>query len=275
MTNRESKPAIAYCDENRYDAAQDKQSGRLKNVVRERGKKKIKDRDLVSNRSVKNIKRGGQAEGDKNVIVRHDQRISNRDGYLNHDRVKMGKQAREIESHNNLSAVAFRVEQTDLEEEDCAESMSLMSDLSEDHCQPTKGAPTTKHLITGQSLNSRIKSMHSILGANESSSSHPHGLLRCPNKRGSVAYLADSLQYKVVARLNASKHFAQAYRENRHLMDENREAFVDQLISRRSFCGRQKVEFANFKGAEEAGKKAREVYRGKESGWRQERREEP
>ena len=46
-------------------------------------------------------------------------------------------------------------------------------------------------------------------------------------------------------------------------MENNKEEFYDQIIRRRSFYGKKKVEFANFKGAEDAKVKTKEFLRGR------------
>ena len=46
-------------------------------------------------------------------------------------------------------------------------------------------------------------------------------------------------------------------------MEDNKEEFYDQIIRRRSFYGKKRVEFANFGGAEDATVKTKEFLRGR------------
>ena len=89
------------------------------------------------------------------------------------------------------------------------------------------------------------------------------GILRKRGKKQSVAYISSQSQHKIFNQLSLKKRFNEDYKEHKKIMEENKEEFYDHIIRRRSFCGKKKVEFANFKGAEEATTKNKEYLRGR------------
>ena len=56
--------------------------------------------------------------------------------------------------------------------------------------------------------------------------------------------------FKPLGRLNL-REFSHQYKEQKDYFESNKEEFVDQIIRRRSFFTKRRVEFANYKEAEE------------------------
>ncbi len=83
--------------------------------------------------------------------------------------------------------------------------------------------------------------MHDIPDQEGSSKNFVNGLIRRNAKKHSIAYISDRLKSKSINRLNLKNRFADTFKENKDFMNTNREAFMDQIIRRRSFYGKKKV----------------------------------
>lgn len=76
-----------------------------------------------------------------------------------------------------------------------------------------------------------------------------------------MAYIRSDIMSRPLAKLQHKK-FLEAYQEQKEYFESNKEEFVDQLVRRRSFFSKRRVEFATFKEAEEVSEKLRDLMRG-------------
>ena len=78
-------------------------------------------------------------------------------------------------------------------------------------------------------------------------------------KKPSLAFiLSKDMGYKEPMKLEKKK-FSEAYRDSKNIMNQNKEEFCNQLVRRRSFCGRAKIEHATLKEAENAAEVRRQL----------------
>lgn len=85
--------------------------------------------------------------------------------------------------------------------------------------------------------------------------------LRRSNHKRSVAYIRNEFYTRPIAKLKQEK-FNQTYKDQKQMMDNNKEEFYDQIIRRRSFFTKRRVQFANSKEAEDLTQRTREWMRG-------------
>ena len=86
---------------------------------------------------------------------------------------------------------------------------------------------------------------------NPTSHSFGRGGVRSHNKKPSLAYLRQDDNWKEPAKLE-NKKFTEAYKANQRLMNQDREEFCNQIVRRRSFGPRRRVEHSTLKEAEDA-----------------------
>jgi hypothetical protein len=66
-----------------------------------------------------------------------------------------------------------------------------------------------------------------------------------------MAYIQNDFAFKPLGKLINHKNFTDVYKQQKDFFENNKEEFVDQIVRRRSFFTKRRVEFANYREAED------------------------
>lgn len=182
--------------------------------------------------------------------------------------MERGEREKLSESKINVSmGSALKIEE-ERAESDRADNTSI-SELLDDDAR-TRGLVTTRNIITNNSQVGRDKSLADFNEANGFGSSRMIQIAgtfkRRENQKRSMAYIRTDFAVKPVGKLHLSRNFNEHYRQEKEAFENNKEEFIDQLVRRRSFFTRRRVEFNNYREAEDVSDRLRECMRGTKYG---------